>query len=261
MTEDIQGKSKAMKSIVKIFMKQVYGKIPQTDSYDPKHSGKEGHWLEKMMGVKPNASNTPDLLGFEMKKQTRLKITLGSWDPNHWVFRDKKYGIDRNDFLNIFGKPNPKKNNRMSWSGSPVPKLHGVNSFGMRTKISNDSISFHYSFDDDSRVDKSSIVPDKLQKNDIEICRWDFFGKKSLKEKVESKFNKQGWFICYKDGAGRYSRIGFGKPFNFETFLNYFKKGYVFFDCGMYQGNARNYCQWRAYNVFWDTLVHQTYPK
>lgn len=31
------------------------------------HCGKEGHWLEKKMGIKPNAKNEPDILGYEMK--------------------------------------------------------------------------------------------------------------------------------------------------------------------------------------------------
>lgn len=241
-------------------MENVYGKIPQTNEYDPKHCGKEGHWLEKLMGVSPNASNTPDLLGYEMKKQTSMKITLGSWDPNYWMFRDERFGMNRDDFLIIFGNPNSRKNNRMSWSGSPVPKLHGVNSYGMRTVISNDSISFYYSFDNDTRANKREIVPNQLRIDNLEICRWNFSGKKSLREKVESKFNRSGWFVCYKDNDGRYSSIGFGKPFTFEVFLDYFRDGKVFFDCGMYQGNDRNYCQWRANNSFWNSLVYKKYP-
>jgi hypothetical protein len=42
--------------------------------------------------------------------------------------------------------------------------------------------------------------------------------------------------------------------------MEYFKTGKIYFDCGMYQGNNRNYCQWRATNTFWDSLIVETYP-
>ena len=77
------------KKIVEIFMSKVFGKKADTSSSDPKHSGKVGHWLEKQMGVVHNASNTPDLMGYEMKTESN-PITFGSWDPNYWVFRDEK---------------------------------------------------------------------------------------------------------------------------------------------------------------------------
>ena len=63
--------------IVQIFMKNVYGKSPDTSQQNQNHDGKKGHWLEKQMGIKPNASNAPDLLGFEMKNQTTSKTTFG----------------------------------------------------------------------------------------------------------------------------------------------------------------------------------------
>ena len=62
------------------------------------------------MGVEPNASNTPDLYGYEMKNHSNSVVTLGSWDPNYWIFRNEQYDITRDDFLKIFGKPNPLKN-------------------------------------------------------------------------------------------------------------------------------------------------------
>jgi len=249
------------KKIVDIYMSNVHRKKPDTTGSDPKHSGKDGHWLEKQMNVQPNASNEPDLFGYEMKTQTRNKITLGSWDPNYWMFRNPKYGITRDDFLKIFGKPNPKKGNRMSWSGSPVPKINGTNSFGMKTEIhGNSSISFVYSFSDDQREDKKSLVPKQMQVDDLEICRWASSGKKSLWEKVENKFNQNGWFMCLRNERGAYSGIVFGIPITFETFMDYFRKGDIYFDCGMYQGNARNYCQWRASNTFWDSLIVEKYP-
>ena len=76
----------------------------------------------------------------EMKNQTTSKTTFGDWSPNYWIFRDKKYNMTRDDFFQIFGKPNMEKNGRLSWSGEPVPKINGTNSFGMRTIIDGDNI-------------------------------------------------------------------------------------------------------------------------
>lgn len=39
--------------IVQIFMKNVYGKSPDTSQQNQNHDGKKGHWLEKQMGIKP----------------------------------------------------------------------------------------------------------------------------------------------------------------------------------------------------------------
>ena len=83
------------------------------------------------------------------------------------------------------------------------------------------------------------------------MARWDA---NSIKGKLESKFNQNGWFKCIKDNAGIYTNIAFGKPINFDEWIKWVKAGEVFFDSGMYQGNKRNYSQWRANNSFWDIL-------
>jgi hypothetical protein len=251
----------AKKKIIKRYLKNVHGKKPDTLSYDPRHDGKGGYWLEKQMGIEPNASNTPDLFEYEMKNHTNNVLTLGSWDPNYWVFRNEKYDISRDSFLDIFGHPNPEKNNRPSWSGKPVPKIDGTNSFGVQIEIDSDSnILFVYSYSDDTRNNKSTVVPKELQVENLTICKWNSSGKKSLREKVESKFNQKGWFKCLQNKDGVYSEIVFGKPFTFETFINYFKNGDIYFDCGMYRGNERNYCQWRTKNSFWDSLITSRHP-
>ena len=249
MTQEIREK------IIKRFMENVYGKTPETSGVNQRHDGKEEHRLEKQMNVKPNASNTPDLRGYEMKNQTMMKTTFGDWSPNYWIFKDKEYNMTRDDFLQIFGKPNIKKNGRLSWSGEPVPKINGTNSFGMKTVIDEDNnILFVYSYSKDVRAKKSKIVPKRLREGEIIIAKWNSEGEKSLKEKLERKFNQNGWFKC------GYSEIIFGGPMNFKTFIKHVKTGKIFFDSGMYQGNARNYCQWRAYNDFWDSLVTSRHP-
>ena len=43
--------------------------------------------------------------------------------------------------------------------------------------------------------------------------------------------------------------------------MNYVEKGDIFFDSGMYQGNNRNYSQWRSVNSFWEELVQERYTK
>ena len=255
MTESIR------KKIIERYMKNVHGRKPDTSKSNQRHDGRGGHWLEKQMGVKPNADNRPDLWGYEMKDYTTSKTTFGDWSPNYRIYRDQKYKMPRDQFMKIFGQHNPKQNNRLSWSGKPVPKIGGTNSFGVKIVIDkHNNISFVYSHLEDTRDDKSSNVPKNLQAEDLTIARWDADGKKSLREKVERKFNKSGWFKCSKNNLGVYDSIMFGGPMNFETWIGYVKTGDIFFDSGMHQHNPRPYCQWRASNTFWDSLAVSRHP-
>ena len=96
-----------------------------------------------------------------------------------------------------------------SWSGSPVPKIGGPNEFGVSIDIdSNSNISFIYSYTDDKRSSKSSIVPKNMQIEDLTIVRWDADydesrantrGKKGLRAKVEDKYNINGWCKCFRE--------------------------------------------------------------
>ena len=267
----------ARQRVIEMFEENVRGKTPDISAYNAGHDGKVGNWLEEQMGVTPNAANKPDLHGIELKTSTKSVLSLGSWDPNYWIFRVEKYRMTRYDFMEIFGKYNPKKK-LYSWSGSPVPKIGGPNEFGVRIDIdSNSNISFIYSYTDDKRSSKSSIVPKNLQIEDLVIVRWDAdydesrtntSTKKGLRLKVEEKYNKNGLCKCFREilengKLGAYSSIGFMDPMTFETFMGNFKTGDFYFDCGMHQskkGNTRNYCQWRVRNKFLDSLIVRTYP-
>ena len=58
-----------------------------------------------------------------------------------------------------------------------------------------------------------------------------------------------------------YTKIIFGAPMDFETWIKHVVTGDIYFDSGMYQGNMRPYSQWRSDNVFWDKLVVEEFPK
>lgn len=239
--------------IIALFNNNVKGKKSDSSQSNAKHDGKDGHWLERAMGIKANASNSPDLLGYEMKNGTKNKTSFGDWSANYYIFRDKKIGIDRNTFLKIFGKPNMEKEGRLSWSGEPVPKISSFNKFGQKLVLDDETnIHAKYFYSKDQRPDKATIVPTELQIDNLTIARWDAA---SLKKKVENKFNQRGWFQCLKDNQGIYISIVFGSPISFEQWIALVKTGDIFFDSGMYQGNFRPYSQWRASNTVWDKLV------
>ncbi len=254
MTEEIQ------KRIIELFMKNVYGKKSDTSKSNPKHAGKEGHWLEKQMGVKPNNKSKADLMGYECKNETTSKTTWGDWGPDYKIWERDEYGIDREKFMRIFGH-NPK-GYRYSWSGKPVPKighrLKKKNEFGTRTHIDTEgNVTFYYSYDEDMRNDKRTIVPDNLRENDLILQRW---SAKKLRVHVDEKFNRLGWFKCSKGHNGYYDKIIFGNPTPFEDWISWVRNGDVYFDGGMYEGNNRPYNQWRSPNKFWNSLAVQTYP-
>lgn len=256
--------------IVKLFIDNVKGKASDTSSSNQKHDGRNGHWLEIQMGIAHNADNKPDLLGYEMKNETTSgKISFGDWSADEYIFlhgrgRNKSnsinaaYNITRNQFLEIFGKPNSEKENRLSWSGTPCPTYYGdITTFGQELTIDrNDNIVILYHYSKDQRTNKFSIVPKIMQCENLILARWN---RNTLKRKLEDKFNQNGWFTVSTDNAGKYERIHFGEPMNYESWIKLFKERKVFFDSGMYQGNIRPYSQWRATTGVWYSLIIDTY--
>ena len=246
--------------IIDLFNKNVRGKKANTDRANPNHDGKGGHWLETQMGIKHNGDNAPDLFGFEMKNNTTSKTTFGDWSPSRIsrIFRrGNEYNLSRSDFLRIFGSPNPLKENRNSWSGRPAPKIERFNDFGQKLVVDTDNnISAIYSYSQDKRENKHLIVPDALQQEDLILAIW---SAELMKVRVENKFNKKGWFKCQKDEDGKYSQIVFGKPINFDSWIEGVRKGLIFFDSGMFDGNLRPYANWRANNAYWDSLITERY--
>lgn len=245
------------KIIITLFKNNVKGKKPDNSLSNQLHDGKDGHWLEKQMGIAHNADNEPDIYGFEMKNNTSSKTTFGDWSASYYIFKDEKYSITRDEFLSIFGAPNILKNNRYSWSGKPTPKISSYNTFGQILKIDKENnIKAIYSFSKDQRENKSKIVPIAMQKENLVIAQWNV---DMMKRRVEDKFNMLGWFKCIKNLNGIYSSIVFGSPINFDTWIEGVKKGLIFFDSGMYQGNIRPYSQWRADNKYWESLVVESH--
>ena len=243
--------------IIALFNNNVRGKKADISNANSKHDGKEGHWLERQMGIAANADNQPDIFGYEMKNATKSKTTFGDWSANYYIFKDTTVNISRDEFLQLFGKPNQSKDGRCSWSGEPCPNVEAYNRFGQILKIDEvGNIVAIYSYSEDKRQNKTEIMLEKFQIETIVLVRWDA---DSLKQKLERKFNQKGWFKCEKSKDGAYQSIHFGEPINYENWLELVKKGIVFFDSGMYQTNARNYSQWRANNSLWESLITSSY--
>ncbi|MGL4722353.1 MAG: LlaMI family restriction endonuclease [Desulfovibrionaceae bacterium] len=264
--------------IIKLFRENVKGKKPNIVNANSRHDGRKGHWLEQQFGIKANADNNADLFGYELKNETFSKTTFGDWSANLYIFTHpiyKEYFIGnskknkQDSFCAIFGKSNKEKNGRYSWSGEPCPKIFRYNDFGQKLIVEEDTkdIMAIYSYSKDKRDNKSLILPKELQKENLVLAHW--YGcvsppsatkrDKCLKEKLESKFNQQGWFTCKTNSSGVYDKICFGKRINYDDWLCCIKTGIVFFDSGMYEGNARPYSQWRANNKFWDSLIIDEY--
>ena len=242
------------------------------------------------MGSKRDASNKPDLFGFEMKTGGS-KTSFGDWGPDYFIFRDEKKfsnlagkkGRDLQQqasqnkdgvFLKAFGvwRDDDKENSYgrwdeggyYSWSGKPSPTkvTDGFNSFGQALVVnSDDSISVIYSFSKDCRDGKSKMVPEQFQTDDLELFGW---STDWIREKVENKFSVHGWFKC-NIKKKKYVEIMFGNPITVTTFLKWIKEGNVIFDTRMKQrrpnGSDRMGMMFRASNAFWRSLAIHTYPQ
>ncbi|MGL5383337.1 MAG: LlaMI family restriction endonuclease, partial [Culicoidibacterales bacterium] len=254
------------KIIIK-FVQDVKGKKVDVTKKNKNHDGRKGHWLEKQFDISANGNNSADILGYELKNETTSgKTTFGDWSANEYIFKKGRYKREDENpyvfifqkkkengkevtpqdlFCRMFGKPNEQKNGRYSWSGNPVPKLEKYNDFGQIMLIEeNLDIVIYYSYQKDMRENKDKIVAKELQKEKIQIARW--YGEKSptskradksLKSKLEDKFNDAGWFTCKTNPKGEYYKICFGEPITFKNWIKLVKEGIVFFDSGMYETN------------------------
>lgn len=266
-------KMNAKKKLIEIFHQNVKGKIPDVSYSNQRHDGRIGHWLERQFNIAANGNNEADIFGYELKNQTTSKTTFGDWSPNYFIFKDEGYfnifdggsAPSRQDqFVRMFGKPNEEKGGRCSWSGQPAPRLNQYNDFGQIMYIEdNFDIVVAYCYSEDRRDDKSFIIPDEFKVENLEIARWYGYPNglrgKSLSEKLEDKFNQNGWFTCKTNSYGVYEKICFGNPITFENWMKLVQEGTVFFDPGMYEGNKRPYCQWRANNNLWNSLITEEY--
>ncbi len=251
------------KYIIDLFIKNVKGIEVCLESYSKKHYGKEGHWLEKLMGIKHNSKNLPDIMGYEMKKDSSSKTTLGDYSASEYAFSSKrevinKYNdwtddikITRSEFIRYFGNKNPKKHNRYSWSGKCVPTYNTWNDFGQTLLVEDSNIVIYYS----SEYDKRQIeLPEYITTKKILIAYWD---SNKLRKSINEKFNNAGFFICKKID-NKYEKICFGKPFSYDYFLECIKNKKIIFDSGMYDGNTRNYSKFRG-SEFWNELITEEY--
>lgn len=245
--------------ILVLFFKHIqYAKIV----YENKHCGSEGHWLEDMFNIKHNSSNTPDIYGFELKKQSN-KITLGDFSCSEYLFSKNKPFIDsincsnikitRNEFISLFGSSKIK--DRYSWSGECIPKYGIWNDYGQILMFDDfNNLYIKYS----SKHDKRNLTYNNIL-NGIEELVIAYWSAEKLKKCINKKFNSNGFVICSKYN-NVYSKISFGLPFNFTYFIENIKNGMIIFDSGMYTGNNRNYSMFRSKNKdFWNNLIYKSW--
>jgi hypothetical protein len=243
----------AKNRIIEIFERDVKGRKLEAKNPDSGHDGAKGHSLEKLFGIKANGNNAPDLFGYELKSQTSSKTTFGDWSAGMYLFNGQGRKCTRTEFIEMFGSPNPDKNNRYSWSGSCFPKIDKVNSFGQVMRVSSEGdVSIFYSFSKDSRSAKAMIMPLEFQVDELLIAHWP---KAKLEGHVNRKFNDKGWFKVFTDDTGTCVELVFGKPMDFHTWIDLVRQGTIYLDSGMYVGNIRPYSNWRASNAFWDSLI------
>ena len=230
------------------------------------HNGSEGHWLESKMNIKHNCNNAPDKNGYEQKKGSN-KITYGDlcatwylWEkpkPNKYTPSPFQGRINQSEFIKIFGTPNPKKNNRYSWSGKCFPKYgEEWNECGQRILFNNSKdLYIEYSYSHDKRDSKENN-PSFLKTNTpIIIAFWD---KSKLENHINKKFNVNGFYIIKKSN-GVYDKICFGKKIDFEYFYKGMIDKSIILDSGMYQGNTRKYSSFRSSGKVWDNLIIEEY--
>lgn len=243
--------------IIEMFNNNIKGKLYIKNKEDK--NSDEGHWLEKMMNIKPNSSIDADIGGYEMKKNSK-KITFGDWSGEYLFsnninllnkYNNSDLSMSKEKFIKTFGNQNIKKN-RYSWSGKCIPKYGKWNDCGQMLIIKDEHIMALYSYNNDKRTTKEK----EFENKEIYIAIWN---KDKMKNHIEKKFNQNGFFICNKNKKNIYDKICFGKQINYELFLEKIRTNEIYLDSGLFhdenKNNNRLYSQWRANYNFWNDLI------
>lgn len=234
--------------IIKIYYDNLHNKNRFKNT---NHCGAEGHSIEKSFGISPNSKNESDINGYELKKKAD-KITFGDWSPSFFTFDiDNDFIKDKDTFFKVFGNFNIDKQ-RYSWSGRCIPKYGKWNYNGtiMRFNKKND-LRIIYCYNKDTRKNKDNLIPNKYKNKKLLVAYWTC---NKLKQHVERKFNNNG-FIIINDNKTKYIGLSIGKNINFKLFCDLLKNCSIIFDPGMYQGNSRKYCHFRASKKIWNHLI------
>ena len=166
--------------------------------------------------------------------------------------------MTKKEFLKTFGSPNPKKNNRYSWSGSCFPKYgEGWNKCGQRIIFTdNKDLVIEYSYEHDERAEKINFQSFLKTSTPIKIAFWPNL---KIVDHINNKFNVNGFYICKKNKDGVYDKICFGKRIDFDYFYNGIVNKTIILDSGMYDGNNRHYSHFRSPNGVWEDLITEEY--
>ena len=204
-----------------------------------KHCGKEGHWVEELMGSTHDSKNEPDLFGsIELKVGTKRVTTLGDWSPNvgekWWQSEETKLF-----FFQKFGIFNPKKSR---WSWTNLIKYEVYNKCGQKLAINNDGVFVVY-----NRL-YDTFYENRPLKSSYDVCTIVGWKHDYFEMRFSNKFSKGGVVICKKNDDGYFDKLVFTDPRLYVDFLRGLKSLDVFLSPGTYQGNPRPYMMWRCFN-------------
>jgi hypothetical protein len=237
-------------NIINNFNNNVKGVEICLDGQNMKHNGKEGHWLEKRMGIKPNAKNEADINGYEAKTGD-LVTTFIDKAPTYMYLNEnvlpKRNKHLKKQFWDKYGSL--KESDQVTIGGWSV---HKYNKCGQKMIVDEDNnVSILYDYEQDTRENKSLLGLNTLPHI---IMKWDA---KILSTTIENKFNKKGFFKCIKED-NKFIKICFGKKITFDFWINELKKGIIYHDgYSKVDGRARHV--FRAKNNFWDNLIIEEY--
>jgi hypothetical protein len=236
--------------IITVFNTHVKGVEICLEGQNINHSGKEGHWLEKKMGIKHNAKNEPDINGYEMKTGDKATTFIDKAPNYMYLDGDHMPKRDKSLKTRYWDKYASKKE-------TDIPTIGGwsvdkFNKSGQKMVVDEyNNVTVLYDYEHDTRENK-----ELLEINTIPhiIMRWDA---NALSSAIENKFNKKGFFKCMKEN-NRFSKICFGKKITFDTWINELKKGVIYHD-GYSKVGGRGRHMFRASNKFWNNLITEEY--
>ena len=214
--------------IINIFNNTIKGtKFNNIKGTNKKHDGKEGHFLEKKFGLKPNCNNRPDILGFEMKNQTKSKTTFVDKVPSNKYYKGVSFNIKDTEtkkiFWNTFKRQYSKGIRIGGWN------LNEYDKDGQCLYVDdNKNIKVLYQYKYDKRPNKNELIDNYYKNDEIHIImEW---VNKDIQEIFNNKWNQGGFFVCKKDKKNIYNKICFGKPESFEYWLEHIKQKNICFE-------------------------------